>query len=68
MKEQCKKGLQEKSPSIKNKTKSNIKTYCANCNRLFQKLLKAKKKSLLDITVDADVPATLILLPPTVIA
>lgn len=39
----------------KNKTDSNIQTLCANCNRLHQKRHREKKKSLLDITVDADV-------------
>jgi hypothetical protein len=38
----------------KNKEKSNIKTVCANCNRLLQKKLR-ERKSILDITVDADV-------------
>lgn len=38
----------------KNKTKSNIKTLCANCTRLHKKMLKRSKKSILDITVDAD--------------
>lgn len=35
----------------KNKDPNNIKTYCANCNRLHR---KNQKKSLLDITVDTD--------------
>ena len=39
----------------KNKEKSNMMTLCANCNRLYQKQLKQKKKSILDITVDSDV-------------
>jgi len=30
-------------------------TLCANCNRVYQKKLKEKNKSILDITVDADV-------------
>jgi len=38
-----------------NKKNSNLKTLCANCNRLFQKNIKKSKKKLLDITVDADV-------------
>jgi hypothetical protein len=38
----------------KNKDKSNIKTLCANCNRLYQKKLKEKNKSILDITIDTD--------------
>lgn len=39
----------------KNKNAANLKTLCANCNRLVQKQLKKTKKSVLDITVDADV-------------
>lgn len=39
----------------KNKTDSNIQTICANCNRIHQKRLREKQKSILDITVDADV-------------
>jgi hypothetical protein len=37
----------------KNKDKSNIKTICANCNRLMNK--KLKTKSIMDITIDSDV-------------
>ena len=37
----------------KNKDKSNIKTLCANCNRLMNK--KLKTKSIMDITIDSDV-------------
>ena len=37
----------------KNKDKSNIKTLCANCNRLVNK--KSKIKSIMDITIDSDV-------------
>lgn len=39
----------------KNRAEANMKTLCANCNRLHQKKLKENKKSILDITVDADV-------------
>lgn len=35
----------------KNKDVSNIKTYCANCSRIYKKY---NKKSILDITVDTD--------------
>lgn len=38
----------------KNKVKSNIKTICANCNRLHKKQNKQVKKSILNITVDTD--------------
>ncbi len=36
----------------KNVEKNNIKTYCANCNKLHQKQIKSK--SLFSITVDTD--------------
>lgn len=39
----------------KNKNIDNIKTLCANCNRVYQKNLKYKNKSILDLTVDSDV-------------
>ena len=37
----------------KNKKKSNMKTYCSNCYKLYKKNIKLNK--LLNITVDADV-------------
>lgn len=40
--------------NTKNKTDNNLKTVCANCNRLNKKVAKQRKKSMLDITVDAD--------------
>jgi len=39
----------------KNKNRHNMKTYCANCSRLHSKTLKETKKSIFDITIDADV-------------
>lgn len=36
-----------------NKTNTNIKTYCANCSRLYRK--RSRQKSILDITIDSDV-------------
>ena len=35
----------------KNKDNSNVKTLCANCNRIYQK----NKTNILDITVDTDI-------------
>ena len=35
----------------KNNDKSNVKTLCANCSRIYQK----NKKNILDITVDTDI-------------
>ena len=49
----CQMELVYKDGNRKNKTKSNMKTYCSNCFKLHKKMLKVKK--LLSITVDADV-------------
>ncbi len=53
--DKCQLDIVYKDGDKKNKTKSNMKTLCANCNRLHQKKMKEKKKSILDITIDADV-------------
>ena len=37
------------------KDTNSYKTLCANCNRLYKKRSRENKKSILDITVDADV-------------
>ena len=52
--DKCQLDIVYKDMNSKNKVKSNMKTLCANCNRLHQKKLKEKRKSILDITVDAD--------------
>jgi hypothetical protein len=52
--DKCQLDIIYKDGNNKNKEKSNMRTLCANCNRLHQKKLKEKKKSLLDITVDTD--------------
>lgn len=52
--DKCQLDITYKDGNKKNKEKSNMRTLCANCNRLHQKKLKEKKKSLLDITVDTD--------------
>lgn len=39
----------------KNKKAKNLKTLCANCSRLFRKNQKVKTKSVMNLTVDADV-------------
>lgn len=44
-----------KDNNKKNKDKSNMRTLCTNCAKLHRKKLKEKKKSILNITVDADV-------------
>jgi hypothetical protein len=53
--DKCQLDIVYKDSNKKNKDKSNIRTLCANCNRLFQKKLREQKKTLLDIPVDADV-------------
>ena len=52
--DKCQLDIIYKDGNKKNKEKSNIKTLCANCNRVYQKKLKEKRKSILDITVDTD--------------
>ena len=52
--DKCQLDIIYKDNNQKNKVKSNMRTLCANCNRVYQKKLKEKSKSILDITVDAD--------------
>jgi hypothetical protein len=52
--DKCQLDVTYKDGDKKNKDKSNLKTFCANCNRLHTKKMKEKKKSILDITVDTD--------------
>jgi hypothetical protein len=52
--DKCQLDIVYKDGNKKNKSKYNILTICANCNRLRQRRLKDKKKSILDITVDTD--------------
>jgi uncharacterized Zn finger protein len=53
--DKCQLDIVYKDGNKKNKEKSNLTTVCANCSRLHQKKLREKKKSILNITVDADV-------------
>ena len=52
--DKCQLDVIYKDDNKKNKDKRNLKTLCANCNRLHQKKLKEKRKSILDITSDTD--------------
>lgn len=52
--DKCQLDIVYKDGNKKNKEKSNLKTLCANCNRVYQKKHKQKQKSILNITVDAD--------------
>lgn len=54
-KDMCQLDIIYKDGNRKNKKHTNLKTLCANCNRLHKKTQKQKTKSILDITVDADV-------------
>jgi len=51
----CQLDLVYKDGNKKNKEQDNTQTLCANCSRLHKKKLREKKKSILNITVDADV-------------
>ena len=51
---QCQLDIVYKDGNKKNKERNNLKTLCANCNRLHQKKVKEKHKSILNITVDTD--------------
>lgn len=53
--DKCQLDIVYKDNNSKNKDEANLKTVCANCNRLYKKKLKENRKSILDITVDADV-------------
>lgn len=53
--DRCQLDLVYKDGNSKNKRSSNLKTLCANCNRLYKKQLRRKKKSVLNITVDSDI-------------
>ena len=52
--DKCQLDVIYKDDNKKNKDKRNLKTLCANCNRVYQKKLKEKRKSILDITSDTD--------------
>lgn len=51
----CQLDLVYKDGNSKNKRSNNVKTLCANCNRLYKKQLRKKKKSVLNVTVDSDI-------------
>lgn len=53
--DKCQLDLIYKDGDKNNKDKTNLKTYCANCSRLYYKKLKQKKKSILNVTVDSDI-------------
>ncbi len=42
----------------KNKSETNLITLCANCARIHNKKIKAKKKSILNATVDSETRIT----------
>lgn len=53
--DKCQMDLVFKDGNKKNKKESNLKTLCANCSRLYQKRLKKGRKSVMNMTVDADI-------------
>lgn len=53
--DKCQLDIVYKDGNKKNKKLSNLKTLCANCNRLYQKRLKQGRKSVMNMTVDSDV-------------
>lgn len=56
--DRCQLDLVYKDGNNKNKKQENLKTLCANCSRLYKKKLKSMKKSVLNVTVDADTRIT----------
>jgi|688.fasta_scaffold217325_3 hypothetical protein len=53
--DRCQLDLIYKDNNKKNTSKKNLITLCANCSRVYKKKSKANKKSILNLTVDADV-------------
>ena len=53
--DKCQLDVIYKDGNRSNKEKSNLKTFCANCSRLWRKKFREKNKSILDITIDSDV-------------
>jgi uncharacterized Zn finger protein len=53
--DKCQLDLVFKDGNKANKTKKNLLTLCANCSRLYRKRMRTGKKSILNVTVDADV-------------
>ena len=53
--DKCQLDVVFKDGNKKNKKESNLKTLCANCSRLFKKRLKKGRKSVMNMTVDADI-------------
>lgn len=53
--DKCQLDVVFKDGNKKNKKESNLKTLCANCSRLYKKRLKKGRKSVMNMTVDADI-------------
>lgn len=54
-KDKCQMDLIYIDGNKQNKLEKNLASLCANCSRLYRKQLQAKKKSILNVTVDADI-------------
>lgn len=53
--DRCQLELVYKDGNKKNKKQSNLKTLCKNCGSLHKKRLRKGKKSVMNMTVDADI-------------
>ena len=53
--DKCQMDIVFKDGNKKNTKESNLKSLCANCSRLYQKRLKKGRKSVMNMTVDADI-------------
>jgi hypothetical protein len=53
--DKCQMDVVFKDGNKKNKKTSNLKSLCANCSRLYKKRLRKGKKSVMNMTVDADI-------------
>lgn len=53
--DKCQLDVVFKDGNKKNTKDSNLKTLCANCSRLYKKRLKKSRKSVMNMTVDADI-------------
>jgi hypothetical protein len=52
--DRCQLDLVYRDGNQNNKKDANLKTLCANCSRLHKKRIRSKKKSVMNVTVDAD--------------
>lgn len=53
--DKCQMEIVFKDGNKKNRKESNLKSLCCNCARLYKKRLRKNKKSVMNMTVDADI-------------